>query len=120
MTLLDKARQWALEHYSDAAIPARIETDIRRQQDASEILIGWIQLGILATWAVLYAVTPKTFTDEADFAPVPWALGAYFLFTLTRLFLAHRRSLPQWFLVLSVMVDMALLLGLIWSFHLQY
>ena len=34
--------------------------------------------------------------------------------------LAYRGRLPGWLLSLSVVIDMALLLGLIWSFHLQY
>src|SRR5690606_1157927 len=34
--------------------------------------------------------------------------------------LAHRGHLASWLLYVSVVVDMALLLGLIWSFHLQY
>lgn len=108
------------EGTESVTLPERIREDIGRQQDAAEILIGWVQLGILVVWAALYAVAPKTFTEDADFAPVPWALGLYFGFTLLRLYLAHRRRLPHWFLILSVVVDMTLLLGLIWSFHLQY
>jgi len=51
---------------------------------------------------------------------VPWVIGAYALFTLLRLILAYRISLPGWFLILSIVFDMALLFGLIWSFHIQY
>ena len=40
--------------------------------------------------------------------------------TVLRLVLAHLRRLPYWMLFASVVVDMTLLLGLIWSFHLQY
>jgi adenylate cyclase len=47
-------------------------------------------------------------------------LGGYLLFTLGRLAAASRMRLPGWLLVLSVLIDMALLMGLIWSFHLQY
>ena len=54
------------------------------------------------------------------FAPVPWALGIYFLFTVVRLILAHGRHLPPWMVTLSVIIDMAGLLITIWSFHLQY
>jgi len=34
--------------------------------------------------------------------------------------LAYRRSLPVWFLYLSVLFDLTVLYALIWSFHLQY
>src|SRR5262245_61874713 len=75
-------------------LPERVERTVREQQDTSEVLIGWIQLAVVLVFAILYAVSPKTFTADAPFRPVPWALGAYFLFTLTRLALAWRGSLP--------------------------
>ena len=101
-------------------LPERVERAVREQQDASEILIGWIQLAVVMTFAALYAISPKTFAADAPFRPVPWAIGIYFLFTLARLGLAYRMRLPGWVLALSILLDMALLFGLIWSFHLQY
>src|SRR6516165_4605616 len=53
-------------------------------------------------------------------APVPMALSGYAAFTAARLWFAHRGFLPGWLLVLSMLVDTALLLGLIWAFHFQY
>ena len=103
-----------------ARLPPRVRDRIRRQQESSEIAIGWVQLAVVLTFAALYTIAPKTFTEEADFAPVPWALSIYFVFTVVRLWLAHIGRLPDWMLYLSVVVDMLLLLGLIWSFHLQY
>ena len=100
--------------------PARVQEAIRRQQLSAEILIGWVQLSVVVAFAVLYTFSRKTIPADAAFAPVPWALGFYFAFTLVRLPAAYRGALPRWFLALSVVIDMALLLGLIWSFHLQY
>ena len=37
-----------------------------------------------------------------------------------RLVLAYRRLLPEWMLYVSVVADMALLMGLIYSFHYKY
>ncbi len=101
-------------------LPARVRETIETQQDESEILIGWVQLAVVCAFGVLYALSPKTFTEEAAFAPVPWALSAYLAFTIVRLLLAHARRLPHWFVYASIVVDMSLLLGLIWSFHVQY
>ncbi len=101
-------------------LPKKIRAAITRQQDNSERLIGWIQFAILMAFAALYAAAPKTSPTGAEFEPVPVFLGAYFLFTCLRLWMAYKTSLPSWFLVLSILMDMALLLGLIWSFHLQY
>jgi adenylate cyclase len=42
------------------------------------------------------------------------------VFTVARLALAYRGRLPRMVLYASVLLDMALLLGLIWSFHIQY
>ncbi len=103
-----------------ARLPERVERAVREQQDASEVLIGWIQLAVVVTFAALYVISPKTFAADAPFRPVPWATGVYFLFTLARLALAYRMRLPAWLLQLSILIDMALLFGLIWSFHIQY
>ena len=100
--------------------PERVRAAIEQQQAQSEILIGWVQLGVVCVFGTLYASSPKTFHTEAMITPVPWALTAYLAFTVIRLLLAYRNALTRWFLTLSVIVDMALLMGLIWSFHVQY
>ena len=103
-----------------AQLPARIATRIRAQEEASEILVGWIQLAVVIGFSSVYLVAPKTFSDTAPFRPVPWVLAAYFAFTLLRLILAYRHRLPEWLRYVSIVIDMSLLLGMIWSFHLQY
>jgi adenylate cyclase len=97
-----------------------LRNSIQDQQERSEILISIIQLVIVSIFGLLYAIAPKTFSQEAEFAPVPWVLSMYLAFSLLRLGLAIKRRLPDWMLYLSSVVDIALLLGLIWSFHLQY
>ncbi len=104
----------------DAVLPDRLRHSIQDQQERSEILISVIQLIIVSIFGLLYAIAPKTFSQEADFAPVPWVLALYLAFSLLRFYLAIKRKLPDWMLYLSSVVDIALLLGLIWSFHLQY
>ena len=101
-------------------LPARVRDAIREQQASSEILLGWAQMAVVCAFAVLYALSPKAQTIARTFEPVPFALAAYFGFTTLRLVLAHARRMPRWLVYVSVVVDMALLLGLIWSFHLQY
>lgn len=103
-----------------SVLPERLKNAIRDQQERSEILISVIQLLIVTIFGLLYFISPKTFSEEASFAPVPWVLSAYLLFSILRLWLSVRRQLPDWMLYLSAVVDMSLLMGLIWSFHLQY
>ena len=109
---------------SDATIrgrlPERVRRQVTRQQDATERLIGWVQLAVVLVFGVLYWLSPKTFEAHDTFQPVPYALAAYLGFTLIRLAASYRTHLPDWFLYLSIVIDMALLLVLIWSFHLQY
>ncbi len=103
-----------------AILPQRLRRSIQDQQERSEILISVIQLAIVAIFGLLYAVSPKTFSQDVEFAPVPWVLSMYLGFSLIRLALAVKRKLPDWMLYLSSVVDIVLLMGLIWSFHLQY
>ncbi|TNE39922.1 MAG: adenylate/guanylate cyclase domain-containing protein [Alphaproteobacteria bacterium] len=104
----------------EGELPARVRDAIARQQDQSEILIAWVQVIIVATFASLYALSPKAFSADVMFAPVPYALMAYGAFSLMRLALAYAGKLPAWFLAVSVIADMALLMFLIFSFHIQY
>src|SRR5438093_3666076 len=105
---------------SGLQLPARVATRIRAQEEASEILLGWVQLAVVLGFSIVYLLAPKTFSDTAPFRPVPWFLAAYLAFTVLRLILAYRHRLPEWLRYVSIVIDMALLLGLIWSFHLQY
>lgn len=118
--MLEKIKRVILGEPVEGDLPDRVQKAIARQQDQSEILIAWVQLFITITFAVLYFLAPKTFAANVMFAPVPYALFAYFGFTLLRLVLARALTLPPWFLALSVIADMALLMFLIWSFHIQY
>ena len=104
-----------------AGLPQRISGAIGEQQDASERLIGWIQLSVVLTFATLYTISPKTFVAESvPFQPVPWALGIYATLTVARLVWSHLARLPAWLLAVSIVIDITLLMVLIWSFHLQY
>ena len=104
----------------ERSAPERVRRAIEEQRHQSEKLIGWIQFAVVVTFATLYAVSPKAFAADVSFEPVPWALGGYLVFTLLRMAWSQRGSLPRWLVGLSVVVDMALLFSLIWSFHLQY
>ena len=99
--------------------PERVRWLIGEQQVQSEILIGWVQFALVVFFIVLYAVSAKTSAGTL-FLPVPWVLGAFFVVTALRIVLAQRRLLNPALLLGGVCIDMALLMGLVWSFHLQY
>ena len=100
-------------------LPARVQRSIGQAQDRAEQLISWIQLILVMIFALLYLVAPKPGAG-ADIQPVPIALAIYFSFTVLRLWVAMRDRLPDWLLMLSIVLDMAFLMALIWSFHIQY
>lgn len=102
-----------------ADLPLRVKENIRQRQDEAEKLIGWVQLSLAVLMGVLWWVSPAPLSDVA-FHPVPWAVGIYGLFTVIRLVLSYRMSLPSWFLTVSIIMDVTLLMILIWSFHIQY
>jgi adenylate cyclase len=97
----------------------RVQALISRQEVESERLIGWVQLGVVAFFGLLWSFAPGP-ADATLFQPVPIALAFYLMFTALRLGLSYVIVLPGWFLVLSMIVDVGMLLGLIFSFHLQY
>ncbi len=106
-----------LRSSDEPALPDRVRSAIREQEDATERLISWVQLGVVMTFGVLYIASPK---QEITFDIIPWALAIYLALTVVRLIWSHRAHLPDWSLALSIVFDVALLMALIWSFHLRY
>ncbi len=106
---------------ANADLPPVVRERITRLQDGSERLIGWIQLAVIVTFGVLYGLSRQTAPmTTAIWLLTPAAIGVYFVATIIRLLLAYRIRLGFWLLSGSILIDMALLYGLIWSFHLQY
>ncbi|WP_417769821.1 adenylate/guanylate cyclase domain-containing protein [Stappia sp.] len=102
-----------------AGVPLRVRAEISARETQAERLIGWVQLAMVLFFAMLYSLAPRA--EGADgFNFVPLALAAYFVFTVLRVALSYRFELPVWYLVVSIVVDVTLLCGLIFSFHIQY
>ncbi len=102
------------------AMPRRVRESIARRQDQGERLIAWCQLAVGAVWCALYVLAPSPPRAGGELEPVPIALSVYLAFSAVRLAVVYRLRPPTWFLAFAVLVDMAVLMGLIWSFHLQY
>jgi adenylate cyclase len=117
---LPDLKKWFESPPPEADLPQRVRQSIRENQDQSEMMIGWIQFTVVSIMGLLYLLSPKTFTEDAQFAPVPWALGIYLGLTVIRLIWGSLSRLPQWSLIASIFFDIGLLMVLIWSFHLQY
>lgn len=105
-------------NYSE--FPGRVVRAIHDQQDSSERFVGWFQLTVVIVFGLLYSVASKPHETYSTFTLVPWFLGVYLLLTVTRIILAYRGRMSVSILYTSVVVDMGLLLGMIWIFHIQY
>jgi adenylate cyclase len=101
-------------------LPSYVRRSMQDDQRVSEILVCCAQFLFLWFFGGLYLFQPKTYPVDAGFEPVPIALGFYAVFTAVRLWLALRDRLGPVFLGLSIIVDVAVLMVTIWSFHLQY
>ncbi len=101
-------------------LPARVVRAIEAQRERSEILTSWVQAALVAAFATLYIVAPKTSPADAVIVLVPWALAIYAAFTALRLGLAYAGRLTAPLRFASIVADMTLLMVTIWSFHIEY
>lgn len=119
--MLARLRDWLFDGGGTGELPERVREAIRRQQERSEILIGWIQLMIVVLVAGVYEGTSMAEgLVQEDYSLERDVLLIYGAICIVRLVLAYLRRLPNWALYLSVVADIALLMGLIFSFHLKY
>ena len=114
-------RAWLFDGGGAETLPERVREAIRLQQERSEILIAWVQLAIVCLVATVYETTSMPGgVVQYDFAFETQVFAAYGVFCIVRLVLAYRRLLRPWMLYVSVVADMVLLMGLIFSFPLKY
>ena len=114
-------RAWLFDGGGADTLPERVREAIRLQQERSEILIAWMQLAIVGLVATVYETTSMPGgVVQYDFSFETQVFAAYGVFCIVRLVLAYRRLLRPWMLYVSVVADMVLLMGLIFSFPLKY
>jgi adenylate cyclase len=114
-------RAWLFDGGGAETLPERVREAIRLQQERSEILIAWVQLAIVGLVATVYETTSMPGgVVQYDFSFETQVFAAYAAFCIVRLVLAYRRLLRPWMLYVSVVADMVLLMGLIFSFPLKY
>ena len=115
------ARAWrhALWPSEQEALPTAIAARIRERDRSSELMMRLVQLCIVVAFAVLYLLSPRT-DGGTKFSLVPAVLAIYLILTLIGLLWSAKSEIPDWGAYLSVGFDIALLVVLIWSFHIQY
>src|SRR5262249_32116448 len=119
--MLGRLRGWLFGADRPENLPARVREAIRRQQDGSEIIIAWTELILVGLLALAYETTSRAqgvFQEAYPFETEVFIV--YALFSVVRLILAYRRLLAEWLLYVSIVADVAVLMGLIYSFHYKY
>ncbi|MGE0425401.1 MAG: adenylate/guanylate cyclase domain-containing protein [Reyranellaceae bacterium] len=117
---------WLFDGVGEPTPPARVLARIRAQQERSEILVSLAQLLLVVFFAALYHVAPMAHgsLQAIDIIRgvdlIDGILAIYATLTLIRLGLALGHMLRPWMLFASVVLDIALLMAVIWSFHLKY
>jgi adenylate cyclase len=101
-------------------IPQRVQRDLEQEQYRSELLVTSVQLVIIAALAALNASAPPTFSPDAPVNAAPLGLTLFAVLVLLRLYFAMTGQLTRWMLALSVVGEMAILMFVIWAYHLQY
>lgn len=102
------------------AAPERVLRAISEAEQASEIVVGWVQLAGVGFFLALYTASLSAFDMRAGLQPVPIALALYAAFVAWRLRRAYAGPLTRVILSASAIADVAVLMVLIWSFTLQY
>lgn len=120
VSMIDRLSELTFGKRPPTELPSSVGQRIADSQRLSEVLVCIVQFSAVVFFAVFYHLTPKGFSPGVPYEPVPWALAFYALFTGFRLSLALRDRLGPTMLGLSVIVDVAVLMITIWSFHLQY
>ncbi|QUN26678.1 adenylate/guanylate cyclase domain-containing protein [Cupriavidus sp. KK10] len=101
-------------------LPPRVRRELEREQYLSELLVTSLQLLVLLLFAVLYLETPPGFSPDAPIRAVPLGISLFAVLALVRLYLAMTGQLANWMVGLSVVAEMAVLIFVIWAYHLQY
>lgn len=110
----------ALRPAPRAALPARVRSQFERAQFRSELLVTAVQLALAALLALLYAGTPPGFAPDAPVEAAPLGLSLFAILSLVRLYCALTGQLGRRLLGATVVAEMAVLMFVIFAYHLQY
>ncbi|HEV2560464.1 MAG TPA: adenylate/guanylate cyclase domain-containing protein [Microvirga sp.] len=101
-------------------LPPRVQALVDAELQRADILGAWISLSVALFLGVVYLLSPKALDSLAPVRPVPYVTALFLAVSLVRLKMAHDGMLSRLAQTAFILVDVALLYGLIWSYHLQY
>lgn len=107
-------------HSSQMMLPDRVIKNIEEQQYRSEILVALFQFAVVALLATFYWVAPSGHSPDAPVYSVPLGLSLFSILVFVRLWFAYTRQLSRFFLGVSAVAEMAILLFTIWTYQFQF
>ena len=102
------------------SLPSRVRRAVEREQYRAELLVTAVQLAIGLLLALLYAGSPPGFSPDAPVRAGPLGLMLFGELALIRLYLVLTGQLGRRWLGVTVVTEMALLMFVLWAYHLQY
>lgn len=105
---------------TDGALPPRVRAQLAQEQFRAEVLVAGVQLLLLALLAALVGAAPPGFAPDAPVQAAPLGLSLLALLVLLRLYAAWTGQLRPVLLGAGVVAEMAVLIGTLWAYHLQY
>lgn len=114
------ARTWLLPRHADGPLPPRVRQAVEREQFRAELLVTAVQLLLVGVLATLVAATPEGYAPGAPVEAAALGLSLFALLALLRLYAAWTAQLTPRVLAAGVVAEMALLIGVLWAYHLQY
>ncbi len=96
-----------------------IQAKIDAENMKAEVFASYAQVMFLVLIMAVYLLSPKGFTGTF-FEPVKVAFWFYLPVICIRWYLASRSRLKQWQIYVFLVLDVAILAALIWSYHIQY
>lgn len=103
-----------------AQFPLRVRQEMEAQQYQSELLVGGVQLAVVFVLFFVNSLTPVGYTPNAPVHTASLGLSLFSILILTRLWFAYTNQLSPIVLGFYVVLEMALLLFIIWTYYLQY
>ncbi len=102
-------------------ISSRVQNKIVQYEGNSEQIIAFFQLGFVLLLGTLYFLSPKNIDAPLTiFSSVPIFLALWSIFIAVRITLDYLNLLKGAMIYILIVIDMVLLVGLIWAYHLQY
>ena len=98
----------------------RVTNDLKTLQYKSELNVAFLQLAVILLFALFYNFFPTSHTPDAPIKSAPLGLALFTILVLVRLWFSYTKQLSNLFMGVAAVTEMALLMFIIWSYHIQF